>query len=66
LADLAFALASNSHGFITLALDVSVSFLKAARVGEKIEAEAKEEHLGKSTAVYIMTVKNEKGEKSPS
>lgn len=63
LSDLAFALASNSHGLTALALEVSISFLRAARVGERIVAEAREEHLGKRTATYIMTVRNARGEK---
>jgi acyl-CoA thioesterase len=63
LSDLAFALASNSHGYLALAMEVSISFLKAVSVGESVVAEATEENLGKKTATYIMRVKNEKGEK---
>ena len=63
LSDLAFALASNSHGNLALALEVSMSFLRAVSSGERIVAEAKEEHLGKRTATYIMTVTDGKGRK---
>ncbi len=63
LSDLAFALASNSHGSLALALEVSMSFLRAVSMGEQIVAEAKEAHLGKKTATYIMTVTNARGEK---
>ena len=63
LSDLAFALASNSHGQLALALEVSASFLRAVSSGERIVAEAKEEHLGKRTATYVMTVTDEKGRK---
>jgi len=63
LSDLAFALASNSHGHLALALEVSMSFLRAVSSGERIVAEAKEEHLGKRTATYIMTVTDKEGKK---
>ena len=63
LSDLAFALASNSHGNLALALEVSMSFLRAVSSGERIVAEAKEEHLGKRTATYIMTVTDKEGKK---
>ena len=64
LADLAFALASNSHGKVALALEMSISYLKAVPLGERLTAEAKEEYLGKRTATYIITVFTEKGEKA--
>ncbi|MET1124777.1 MAG: hotdog fold thioesterase [Archaeoglobaceae archaeon] len=57
LADLAFALASNSHGKLALALDVSISYLKAALPGDELTAEAREVYLGKRTAAYIMEVR---------
>jgi len=63
LSDLAFALASNSHGYLALALEVSMSFLRAVSSGERIVAEAREEHLGKRTATYVMTVTDERGRK---
>ncbi len=56
LADLAFALASNSHGQMALALEVSFSFLKAAQAGDDIEAVAREIHLGRRTATYLVEV----------
>ena len=33
LADLVFAVASNSHGQLALGINVSISYLKAARAG---------------------------------
>lgn len=62
LADLAFALASNSHGKVAVALDVSITYLKSVLEGEEIFAEAREVHLGNRTATYIMTVKNSREE----
>ena len=41
LADVAFAAASNSHGTIAVAINVNISFIKAAR-GPTLYAEAKE------------------------
>jgi len=62
LADLAFALASNSHGKLALAIEVSITYMKAAFKGEKLVAEAKEVNLGKRTATYLMEVRNSKNE----
>ena len=61
LADQAFALASNSHGMVAVALDVSISFLAAARKGERLIAEATEKHLGNRTALYHIDVRSENG-----
>jgi len=62
LADLALAIASNSHGKISLAIETSISYLKSVSKGEKIYAEAEEIHLGNRTATYLMTVRNSKNE----
>lgn len=61
-ADSAFAFACNSHGCLALALDVSITFTKAAKLGEVLTVEAKEVHLGNKTSVYDIVTKNEKGE----
>lgn len=61
LVDAAFAAASNSHGQIALALDMSISFLAATRPGQRLVAEAHEENLGRRTALYHMTVRDESG-----
>jgi acyl-CoA thioesterase len=63
LSDLAFALASNSHGYLALALEVSMSFLRVARLGERVAAKAREEYLGRRTGFYIITVTNQEGKK---
>ncbi len=63
LADLAFALASNSHGQTALALEVSFSFLKAAVVGDQIVAQAREVHLGRRTATYLIEITRQGDEK---
>ena len=60
LGDIAFAAASNSHGQIAVAMNVSISFLKASRPGDQLVAEANEKHLGGKTALYDITVVEEK------
>ncbi len=59
LSDIAFATASNSHGLIAVALNVSISFLKATKTGDKLVAEAKEKHTGGRVALYDITVRDE-------
>ena len=61
-ADSAFAFACNSHGVLTVALDVSISFTQSAKVGEVLTVEAKEEHLGNKTGVYNVRTTNQAGE----
>src|SRR5258707_45240 len=51
-ADSAFAFACNSHGRITVALDVSITFTRPAKAGELLTVEAKELYLGNKTSVY--------------
>src|ERR1700689_2697927 len=41
-ADSAFAFACNSHGIITIALDVTISFTRPAKSGDLLVVEAKE------------------------
>lgn len=60
--DSAFAFACNTHGTVTLALDVSISFTKTARVGEVLTVEAKELSSGNKIAVYDVRTTNEQGE----
>ena len=51
-ADSAFAFACNSHGRITVALDVSITFTRPAKAGDLLTVEAKEIHLSNKTGVY--------------
>ena len=60
-ADSAFAFACNSHGIISVALDVSISFTKPAKLGDLLTVEAKEIYLGNKTAIYDIKTTNEKG-----
>jgi acyl-CoA thioesterase len=61
-ADSAFAFACNSHGMLTVALDVSISFTRAAKPGEILTVEAKELHMGNKTGVYDVRTTNQADE----
>lgn len=63
LCDFAFAIAGNSHGRLGFAIEVNISFLRAAGLGDELVAEAKEVHKGKRMGLYIMEVTNQKGER---
>lgn len=60
--DSAFAFACNSHGRIAVALDVSITFTRAAKAGDTLMVEAKELHLGNKTSLYEIKTVNETGE----
>lgn len=61
LADFAFAMASNSHGNLALAINVSVSFIKAVSSGV-LTANVKEVSRNPKLATYSMVVTNDSGE----
>ncbi len=60
LADLAFAAAANSHGPVAVAINVNITFIKAARSGTLL-AEAREAGLNPKLGTYIVEVKDESG-----
>ena len=61
-ADSALAFACNSHGHLTVALEVSISFTRPARAGDRLFVEAKELYRGNRTGVYDIRTTNEKDE----
>ena len=61
LADTAFAYACNSRNLRTVAAQASLVFLDAAREGELLTAEAREEALAGRSGVYNATVRGEDG-----
>jgi len=61
-ADSAFAFACNNRNNLSVALDVTISFMKAMHIGDTLIAEAKEIHNGRSTGVYLITIHNQKNE----
>ena len=62
LADVAFALASNSHGSLALAIDMSISFLRSVPPGETITAVCTEKHRGRRLGNYHIEVTNGNGQ----
>ena len=61
LADAAFGAASNSHGRAAVALNVSISFLKAVQCGARLVATGQEENLTRRTGLYRLAVEDEEG-----
>lgn len=63
LADLAFAVASNSHGNVAVAVNANISFLKAAGQGTRaLFAEAREVSRNFKLASYTVRVTDDQGE----
>jgi acyl-CoA thioesterase len=60
LADFAFAAAANSTGSLAVAIDVSISFLKAVTEGELV-AEAREEAAAGRTSTSLVRVTDQAG-----
>jgi acyl-CoA thioesterase len=54
LADFAFALACNSGGTVSVAINVSISFVKAAGAGDTLTADARE--IARSPKISTCTV----------
>jgi len=61
LADLALAIAANTHGKLSLAVASSIAFVKAG-TGKTLYAEAREVSLGGRMATYAVTISNDAGE----
>ncbi|HWQ66090.1 MAG TPA: hotdog fold thioesterase [Methanospirillum sp.] len=62
LADVAFAVASNSHGIPSVAINTSITYMKAAREGTLI-AEAREFSVNSKIGSYVVEVTNQDGDK---
>jgi len=62
LADTAFAYACNSRNVSTVAQQASIVFLAQAREGDRLVAEAREQSRANRSGVYVVTVRNDKGE----
>lgn len=61
LADLAFAAASNSHGTVAVAVNVSITFMKAAKEGT-LRAEARELSKNYKLGSYTVEVTDQAGD----
>ncbi len=60
LADAVFSVASNSHGTLAMAINVSISFFKAAKSGT-VYAEGREVSINPRLATYLIDIKDETG-----
>ncbi len=58
LADFAFAVAANSHGKVSVAINVSITYMKAVKMG-KITAEAREISRNPKLATYTVDICDE-------
>jgi acyl-CoA thioesterase len=61
LIDEAFQIASNSHGTVAVALNMSISYLSPAKPETTLMAEAKEFHRTRKTAHYDIQVTDDEG-----
>lgn len=61
LADFAFAVASNSHGTVAVALTAQINYPAASKEGETLIAEAREENKTGRTGLYTVEVQTEDG-----
>src|SRR5512137_45710 len=61
LADFAFAAASNSHGTVAVAVNVSITFMKAGTTGT-LWAEAREVSKNFKLGSYTVEVKDDQGD----
>ncbi len=59
--DSALAFACNSHGTLSVALEVSISFTRPAFAGQVLTVEAQEINLGKTTGLYDIKTYNQEG-----
>jgi acyl-CoA thioesterase len=62
LADSAFAYACNTYDRVTVAASAGIEFVRPARLGDRLTAEAREVHRGGRTGIYDVEVTNEAGE----
>ncbi len=61
LADFTFALAANSYGYVTVAINANISYMKAVKDGF-LYAEAMEISRNPKISTYTITIKDEQNE----
>ncbi|HEX7719848.1 MAG TPA: hydroxyphenylacetyl-CoA thioesterase PaaI [Woeseiaceae bacterium] len=61
LADTAFAFACNSYDRVTFAAGAAIEFLRPVKVGDRLVAEARERHRGRTQGLYDVTVRDQDG-----
>jgi acyl-CoA thioesterase len=62
-ADSALAFASNAYGRLSVALDCSINFSVAVKVGDTLTATANELSLTNKTGTYLIEITNQHNEK---
>lgn len=62
LADFTFAVAANSHGTVTVAINVSISYMKAAFKGGILTATATEISINPKLGTYTVNVVDDNGD----
>lgn len=62
LADSALAFASNSRGYVSLALENNINFTKKVSIGDTLCAETEELQNGRTIGVYKVHITNQKDE----
>ncbi|GAA0331030.1 hydroxyphenylacetyl-CoA thioesterase PaaI [Bacillus carboniphilus] len=62
LADVAFAIASNSYGQTAVGINVNINYMKAGMVGDILTATATEVSKNPKLGLYRMVVTNQHGE----
>jgi acyl-CoA thioesterase len=61
LADSAFAFACNGYDRVTFATGASIEFVRSARLGDSLLAEAGERYRGRNSGTYDVTVTDQEG-----
>ena len=62
LADTAFAFACNGYDRLTFAAAADIEFLRPAKLGDELEAVAREDYRGSKTGLYTIEVRNQREE----
>jgi acyl-CoA thioesterase len=62
LADLVFAVAANAHGTMAMAVNINMTFMKAAKKGETLIAECNENTKNPKLGSYTAKVHNQNGQ----
>jgi len=62
-ADSALAFASNAYGRLSVALDCSINFSVAVKIGDELTATANELSLTNKTGTYLIEITNQRNEK---
>ena len=62
LADTAFAFACNGYDNLTFAAAAGIDFLRPARLGDELRAQASEDYRGTKSGFYTVEVRNQRDE----